>query len=102
MSEHLAIDFLRRRYANAIARDDLVTACRLRQQLDQVMNRAGRAEPRSTAVLRADEAELVTPLDEPSGQRALRLAPRQAFEAPVTGLLEIRPVRSPLAGTVPL
>jgi hypothetical protein len=35
------IEFLRRRYASAILRDDTPTAGRLRAQLDGLMNRAG-------------------------------------------------------------
>jgi len=101
MSEHLAIDFLRRRYASAIARDDIATACRLRQQLDRMMN-DGRRTRAAGAAAPSPDADLLAPLVEPSGQPALRLAPRLAPAAPVTGLLEVRPVRSPLAGTVPL
>lgn len=40
-----AVDFLRRRYAAAIMHDDMDTACRLRLQLDAIMNRARLAAP---------------------------------------------------------
>ncbi|MGH6913175.1 MAG: hypothetical protein ACREH3_05665 [Geminicoccales bacterium] len=39
MHARQAVDFLRRRYANAILRDDVQTAGRLRDQLDGLMNR---------------------------------------------------------------
>jgi hypothetical protein len=39
MSQRQAVDFLRRRYAAAIMHDDMDTACRLRLQLDAIMNR---------------------------------------------------------------
>lgn len=50
MHPRQAVDFLRRRYASAILRDDAPTAGRLRAQLDQLMNRgegtcAGGAAP---------------------------------------------------------
>jgi hypothetical protein len=44
MSHREAIEFLRRRYAAAILRDDADTASRLRAQLDGIMNHASRAE----------------------------------------------------------
>jgi hypothetical protein len=78
-----AIDFLRRRYAAAIMHDDMDTACRLRLQLDAIMNRArlaqrhGEAPPSSTAT---------EPREAPAAQAELRLL----VTAPVTGLLEGR------------
>jgi hypothetical protein len=44
MPQRQAIDFLRRRYAAAILCDDAATACRLRAQLDAMMNRAEGAD----------------------------------------------------------
>jgi hypothetical protein len=55
-----AIDFLRRRYAAAILCDDAATACRLRAQLDAMMNRAGPAE----AIGEAPPAAPIRPLEE--------------------------------------
>jgi hypothetical protein len=39
--EHAVIEFLKRRYASAIARGDDQTATRLRQELDRLMNGGG-------------------------------------------------------------
>ena len=43
------IEFLRRRYASAILRDDAETAGRLRAQLDGLMNHTGASRVRATS-----------------------------------------------------
>lgn len=82
-----AVDFLRRRYAAAIMHDDMDTACRLRLQLDAIMNRTrlaphhGEAPPFPTAA---------APRDASTPQLELRLL----VTTPVTGLLDSRRQRA--------
>jgi len=52
-----AVDFLRRRYAAAILHDDMDTACRLRLQLDAIMNRARLAQAHAPAASLATAVE---------------------------------------------
>ena len=78
-----AIDFLRRRYASAIVRDDMDTACRLRLQLDAIMNRARLADSGS-AEAPAAFAFAIAPCEAPPQFQVSLPA------TPVTGLLERR------------
>ena len=100
MPHRQSIEFLRRRYAAAILRDDAETAGRLRAKLDAVMNHARRAErpgeaPQPQAQARPIElpARLIqSPLRSPgaAGERACGagVRPRLYVVVPVTGLLE--------------
>ena len=102
MPHRQSIEFLRRRYAAAILRDDPDTAGRLRAQLDAVMNHARRAE-------RPGEAPQPQPIEPPArlihsplrspgaGERAsgAEVRPRLYVVMPVTGLLE-KPARRPV------
>jgi hypothetical protein len=104
------VEFLRRRYAAAILRDDVDTAGRLRAELDGIMNqaRAGRPgeppppEPQAPAL--QPPARLVKPPARPLGRAAERpprtggLRPRLHLVTPVTGLLE-RPARLAIAAS---
>jgi hypothetical protein len=80
-----AVDFLRRRYAAAIMHDDMDTACRLRLQLDAIMNRARREDPLAEAA-----SEPFPPPLAPREARAPQLQLRLLVTQPVTGLLESR------------
>jgi hypothetical protein len=98
----MTIDFLRRRYAAAILRDDADTAGRLRLQLDGIMNgAAGAAAPRAAARPEAlgldavpgprDAISLAAgpPAGPPATERAPdRRGPRLCLVPAVTGLLE--------------
>jgi hypothetical protein len=104
MPHRHSIEFLRRRYAAAILRDDADTAGRLRAQLDAVMNharRAGRPGEASQPQARPIEppARLVhSPLQSPGpAERAsgVRVRPGLYVVMPVTGLLE-KPARRPV------
>jgi hypothetical protein len=53
--DHAVIEFLKRRYASAIARGDDKTATRLRAELDRLMNGAG---GRSDRLIAPDFPEL--------------------------------------------
>jgi hypothetical protein len=101
MPHRQSIEFLRRRYAAAILRDDADTAGRLRAQLDAVMNHARRAErpgeaPQPRARPIEPPARLIpSPLRSPgAGERAsgTEVRPRLYVVMPVTGLLE-KPAR---------
>jgi hypothetical protein len=104
MSHRQTIEFLRRRYAAAILRDDADTARRLRVQLDGIMNgAAGAAAPRAAARTDAPGLDAVPrPRDAiapsagpPATEPALgRAGPRLCLVPAVTGLLEVpRPGR---------
>jgi hypothetical protein len=88
MLHRQTVEFLRRRYALAILRDDADTAGRLRAQLDGVMNLPG-AAPRSEA--RAPEA-CPGMREAPAGRQpsaaGLASGPQLCLVRPVTGLLE--------------
>jgi hypothetical protein len=101
MPHRQSIEFLRRRYAAAILRDDPDTAGRLRAQLDAVMNHARRAgrpgeAPQPQARPIEPPARLIhSPLRLPeAGERACGagVRPRLYVVMPVTGLLE-KPAR---------
>jgi hypothetical protein len=101
MPHRQSIEFLRRRYAAAILRDDADTAGRLRAELDAVMNHARRAErpgeaPQPQARPIEPPARLShSPLRSPgAGERACGagVRPRLYVVMPVTGLLE-KPAR---------
>lgn len=102
MPHRQTIEFLRRRYAAAILRDDADTAGRLRAQLDAVMNYARRAgrpgeAPQPQARPIEPPARLIhSPLRSPeaAGERAsgAGVRPRLYVVMPVTGLLE-KPAR---------
>jgi len=85
-----AVDFLRRRYAAAIMQDDMDTACRLRLQLDAIMNRVRLGYPpyAGTPVARADPAP--SPSDGAAESTTGPVALRLLVTTPVTGLLESR------------
>lgn len=93
-----AVEFLRRRYAAAILRDDMDTACRVRLQLDAIMNRVRRghragadAPPsRMTAACDAPPDPLPAPATPGGGGPAARAGLRLLVTTPVTGLLERR------------
>jgi len=76
------VDFLRRRYASAIMRDDMDTACRMRLQLDAIMNRGRLAD---AGFAEAPASFPVEPCEQPAPQFELPL-----LATPVTGLLESR------------
>jgi hypothetical protein len=107
MPHRQMIEFLRRRYAAAILRDDTDTASRLRAQLDGIMNCARRPErlgeaphPKPQARPIDPPARLVqSPLRPPSaaGERACGggVSPRLYVVMPVTGLRE-RPAQRPM------
>ena len=99
MPHRQSIEFLRRRYAAAILRDDADTAGRLRAQLDAVMNHARRAErpgeaPQPRARPIEPPARLIqSPLRSPGAAGEERtcgagVRPRLYVVMPVTGLLE--------------
>jgi transposase len=102
MPHRQSIEFLRRRYAGAILRDDADTADRLRAQLDAVMNHARCAErpgeaPQPQAQTVEPPARLIqSPLRSPGavGERACGagVRPRLHVVMPVTGLVD-RPAR---------
>jgi hypothetical protein len=103
MPHRQSVEFLRRRYAAAILRDDADTAGRLRAQLDAVMNHARRAErPGQAPQPQARPIEPLArlshaPLRSPgAGERAsgAGASPRLYVVMPVTGLLE-EPARRP-------
>ncbi len=73
-----AVDFLRRRYAAAIMHDDMDTACRLRLQLDAILNRARLAPPPQAP---ASFATAVEPHPRPAPQGELRLLVTTPLEA---------------------
>jgi hypothetical protein len=92
MPHRQTVEFLRRRYAAAILRDDADTAGRLRAQLDQLMNPA-RCTERLGAAARPDApARPVEPPARPlatAGERACGDGePRLHLVTPVTGLLD--------------
>jgi hypothetical protein len=88
MPDRQAVDFLRRRYAAAILRDDLATACRLRSQLDRIMNQRPQRFDRSPRIeVRAPETRAPSP-EGPTPPVAGRFQPRVLVAEPVTGLLE--------------
>jgi transposase len=107
MPHRQTVEFLRRRYAVAILRDDAGTASRLRAQLDGIMNHARRPErlgeaphPKPQARPIDPPARLIqAPIRPPSvaGERACGagVRPRLHVVMPVTGLRE-RPVRRPM------
>lgn len=79
-----ALDFLRRRYAAAIMQDDMDTACRLRLQLDAIMNRS-RLEQRHGRAPAPHQASDLTGKPVPApGRFELRIV-----DEPETGLREI-------------
>lgn len=85
------VEFLRRRYAAAILRDDVDTAGRLRSQLDGFMNQTRDAR-QHTEALQPDPAQ---PFEVPAGAPAAQRSssgpePRLRLVTPVTGLLEGR------------
>lgn len=92
MAHRPTVEFLRRRYAAAILRDDADTAGRLRLQLDGLMNQAQGAG----RLGEASQMEARRPLDTTAAPQALpaatgasgRREPRLRLVAPVTGLLE--------------
>jgi hypothetical protein len=93
MPDRQAVDFLRRRYAAAILRDDPDTACRLRSQLDRIMNQGPRpCDPARRPEMRSLEARATeTRARSPQGPAAPVARPFQLKvleAAPVTGLLE--------------
>ena len=89
MSHRHTVEFLRRRYAAAILRDDADTAERLRVQLDGIMNRTGGAGPCGAPQPEALPLGLPTvPLATEGSSR--RSEPRLHLVMPVTGLLEGR------------
>jgi hypothetical protein len=98
MSHPQTVEFLRRRYAAAILRDDADTAGRLRAQLDGIMNHARRVGRCGEAPLPEAQASSAGPPDAPARPQAVterspsRLGPRLCLVPPVTGLLE-RPAR---------
>jgi hypothetical protein len=101
MPHRQSVEFLRRRYAAAILRDDADTAGRLRAELDAVMNHARRADrpgeaPQPQARRIEPPARLShSPLRSPgAGERAcgVGVRPRLYVVMPVTGLLE-KPAR---------
>jgi hypothetical protein len=104
MSELRTVEFLRRRYAAAILRDDAATAGRLRAQLDGVMNhRAGATRrdesPPPEVSLRVLE---VRAGPQPSPGRLAGSGPRLCLVPAVTGLLEgPRPGRRGSIGASP-
>ena len=61
MPHRQSIEFLRRRYAVAILRDDADTAGRLRAKLDAVMNHARRAERPGEAPQPQPQARAIEP-----------------------------------------
>jgi hypothetical protein len=88
MPHRQSIEFLRRRYAAAILRDDPDTAGRLRAQLDGIMNRPAGAERRSEVrqpegCLREAPAGL-----QPSAARSAASGPQLCVVPTVSGLLE--------------
>jgi hypothetical protein len=107
MPHRQTVEFLRRRYAAAILRDDADTAGRLRAQLDGMMNPAGRSGRQGEAARAEPEARLREALTGPPGVLARlqaaerspgRLGPRLHLVVPVTGLIERRrllPVAAP-------
>jgi hypothetical protein len=110
------VEFLRRRYAAAILRDDVDTAGRLRAQLDGIMNhtRAGRPgeghpevqarpvePPAQLTQSPARSVELPAWALETAEERPAHtggLRPRLHLVTPVTGLLE-RPARLVIASS---
>jgi hypothetical protein len=88
MPHRQTVEFLRRRYAVAILRDDADTAGRLRAQLDGMMNPPAGAAQRSK--VRQPEACLreVPTGPEPSVARAAGSGPQLCLLPSVTGLLE--------------
>jgi len=78
MSQRQAVDFLRRRYAAAIMHDDRDTACRLRLQLDAIMNRTRLAPPPQAP---ASFAAAVGPRARPAAQCEVRLLATTPLEA---------------------
>jgi hypothetical protein len=89
MSHRQTVEFLRRRYAAAILRDDADTAGRLRVQLDGIMNRTGGAGPCGAPQPEALPLGLPTmPVATEGSSR--RSEPRLRLVTPVTGLLEGR------------
>jgi hypothetical protein len=95
MSHRQTIEFLRRRYAVAILRDDADTAGRLRVQLDGMMNAAAAVGPRpgvpglDAVPSPQDAIALAAGSPAPATERApAPRRPRLAVVPAVTGLLE--------------
>jgi hypothetical protein len=102
MPHRQSIEFLRRRYAAAILRDDADTAGRLRAELDAVMNydrRAGRPGEPPPQPIEPPARLIQSPLRSPAatGERAsgAGVRPRLYVVMPVTGLLD-KPARRPV------
>ena len=72
--ERQVIDFLRRRYASAILRDDAPTAGRLRAQLDDLMNHAGPRRIERTGPVGLYEQATLPHLGQPWMARAMKPA----------------------------
>lgn len=90
MPDRQAVEFLRRRYAAAILRDDADTACRLRGQLDRIMNQGPKPFDRAPRIERRPP-ETPVPSSEGEVSRLIgRFQLRLLVSAPVTGLLEDR------------
>jgi hypothetical protein len=100
MSHRQTVEFLRRRYAAAILRDDADTAGRLRVELKDIMNHAHRAERLGEALRPQPQARPIDPparlipspvrLPGAAGERpsGTGVRPRLYVVMPVTGLLE--------------
>jgi hypothetical protein len=101
MEQRQAVEFLRRRYASAILGNDADTACRLRAQLNGIMNR--RADPLGQALpLQAARPEALPPeiLALEAALDALpvraRCEPRLQLVTPVTPVTGLLDTRRPL------
>ncbi len=90
MPDRQAVDFLRRRYAAAILRDDADTACRLRSQLDRVMNQGPQPFERAPWI-EIPPSQAAAPSPDGAVSRLVgRFQLRLLVSVPVTGLLEDR------------
>ena len=104
MPDRSAVEFLRRRYAAAILSDDADTACRLRGQLDRIMNFAGRPDRTPQPQVERSPEVTAQALADARAPAAGRFPPTVHVATLVTGLLEAprflpRAVRSVAAPT---